>query len=141
VGIRNCTKPLLGIKVDIHGYQKIKYLILIYDHGYQNNQMPNYHMQLWFSKKFRGKNQISTQTLQVFAGSFMKPWQFEILESAVLQLWNFLNIQNCWVVQKSNTHPTLVKTALTNGTIYLSCSHLFWCKNCYAHIYKPKYVK
>lgn len=27
VGIKNCTKPSLGIKINNHGYQKVKYTI------------------------------------------------------------------------------------------------------------------
>jgi len=36
-GIRNCTNPLQVLRVDAHGYQTIKYLVLIYHHGYQKS--------------------------------------------------------------------------------------------------------
>jgi hypothetical protein len=38
-GIKNCTKPPLGIrpglKVDSHDYKKIKHSVLLYIHNYQ----------------------------------------------------------------------------------------------------------
>jgi hypothetical protein len=36
-GIRNCTNPLQVLRVGTHGYQTIKYLVLIYHHGYQKS--------------------------------------------------------------------------------------------------------
>jgi hypothetical protein len=36
-GIRNYTNPLQVLRVDAHGYQTIKYLVLIYHHGYQKS--------------------------------------------------------------------------------------------------------
>jgi hypothetical protein len=32
-------KAFFGVKVDNHGYQKIKYPVLIYNQGYQINQI------------------------------------------------------------------------------------------------------
>ncbi len=53
LSIRNCIKrPLgvkMGIKVDKWKYQKIKYPILIYNHGYQKNQIAWYCVQPQFS--------------------------------------------------------------------------------------------
>ncbi len=64
-------KPLLGIKVDTHGYKKVDYLVLVYKCDYPKIkwvQLLFIIMVLNFNKKIKS----FPITAGVFAGSFMK---------------------------------------------------------------------
>jgi hypothetical protein len=71
VSIRNCTKPLPGIKVHNCGYTKsnaqFPYIIMVIKES--NTRI----LYIIIVLNFFEKHHITTQNHQVFAGSFMKP--------------------------------------------------------------------
>ncbi len=76
-----------------HGYQNIKYSILIYNCAYQN-QIPDYYVSPWFSNFWKIKWLLTNW--QIFAGSFTKPGGslrfLKYPEPAVLWFWLFFHI-------------------------------------------------
>jgi hypothetical protein len=115
-GIRNCMKPSpsirLGIKVDDCDYQTIKYLVLIYKHGYQENQNTHFlHiirvLNFW---NFSNNCLKTIRSLPVLSWNLGVLWKllkprtggslnlifFKYQDPVILWFWNFSNTRNQW---------------------------------------------
>ncbi len=102
-GIRNCMKPSpsirLGIKVDDCDYQTIKYLVLIYKHGYQENQNTHFlhiirALNFW---NFSNNRLKTIRSLPVLSWNLGVLWKLlKYLEPVVLWTWFFSNTRTQW---------------------------------------------